>query len=519
MRSRLKRAGLALVFLGVFVAVGLTYRVKNIAPELHSSPTESRKTRSFNDGWIDILEPARRRNDNGFSALKEMPLPEVIAGTDDTFVLDYSSAEKTEKEKLPKRWTKNLLGDDKVEFIAFATWHPAAEDDFTNPEWKVEGKFRDAESLAPLDSGALNELGIPDTFRSFSPPKNYKTPKIRLLFRTSGIEYPRFVKMVGGSPITGAEMTYQLSQLDEEEPDTGSLGEWSYFDLALLSWHDTPIRFHLQSLTGKPQEATLENRTGAEVVFEDRLKLQWLAEVNGETDVETYFYNFTPLTPNPKLERKLDQLESKNQGVLIEAEKEAGWSPSILIRTSNADYLEEHCAWRAPDGSLNFGWIDEGEQNDVVLASRPRPADLSKPLELVFIPRLTELTFELSGLPDAPNPATIPNLFDVVLPRLTLDKEVATSERHILGFIGTATQLAWDYESLWGDHPPKSLPENNTFEGYTAQELLHWYLNETPGATLRYDEAEKILYINEDKNTWLERLTEWWYDNRPAWTH
>ncbi|MEM1295762.1 MAG: hypothetical protein AAGH89_10385 [Verrucomicrobiota bacterium] len=519
MGSRLKRAGLALVFLGVFVTAGLTYRTKKIDPDLFSSPTESRKTRGYNDGWVDLLEPTRQRTENGRPASAPMPLPEMIPGDNDSFVLDYSAEQKVEKAKLPKRWVKKLLGDDEIELVGFATWHPSPGDEFTDPDWQIRGNFRDAATLDPLEEDALNKLGVPEEFRSFPAPEAYKTPMLRLLFQTSGIEYPRFIEMDGGSPITGAEITYSLSEIDGDRPYTESIGEWTYFDLALLAWHDTPIRLYLQTLTGKPLEATLENRLGAEVLFEDRLRLQWLAEVNGEVDIESYLYDFVPLAPNPQLEKRIDQLESKNQGLMVEAEKEPGWQPSLLVRASAHSYLNLHCAWKEPDGSVHFDWDAEGDQNDVILASRTKPADLSKPIELVFIPRITELTFELPGLPDAPNPSTVANLFDVVMPRLTLDDEVSTSERHIIGFIGTATQLAWEYESRWEDHPPKSMPPDHTFEGMTAEELLHWYLKSTPGATLRYDEADKVLYINEDKNTWLKRIAEWWEDNRPSWTY
>tara|TARA_R110002096_G_scaffold4493_14_gene20892 strand:- start:16552 stop:18111 length:1560 start_codon:yes stop_codon:yes gene_type:complete len=519
MRSRLKRVGLALIFLGVFVSVGLTHRAKTIDPELFSSPTESRKTRGYKDGWLDLLEPTKQRRESGQSALEPMRLPKVIPGISDEFVLDYSAEAKITKTKLPNRWAKGLSGNEKIELVAFATWFPTPSDDYRNPDWKIEGSFRDAKSLGALDEAALNELGVPNEFRTFRAPEVYKTPKIRLLFRTAGIQHPRFLSIMGGSPITGAEVTYEINKIDDGQPNSESMGEWTFFDMALLAWHDTPIQFYLKTLTGEPQQAILENRPGAEVVFEDRLRIQWLAEVNGEVDVETYLYNFKPQDPAPKLEKELERLESKGQALLIEADKEPGWTPSILVRASNINFLEDHCGWKNPDGSLNFGWNGEGSQNDIILASRAKPADLNQPMELVFIPQITELSFEISGMPDAPNPSTITNLFDVVMSRLTLADEISTSEGHILGFIGTATQLAWDNESRWGDHPPKSLPPDHTFEGKTAKELLHWYLRSTPGATLRYDEAEKVLYINEDKTTWLERIEEWWDEHRPGWTY
>ncbi len=519
MRSRLKRFCIALAFLAVFVVLGVTHQVRVQEPDFFSSPVLSRDTRGYAKGSLDVVEPASKQRERGTLASAPMSIPEVIAGKSGDFVFDYGKEPPVVNEKLPKRWTEKLLGDDKLELVAMATWYPAPDDDFKDPNWKISPIFRDPQSLEVLDDTQLDELGVPFAFRSFTAPIEYYTPKMRLLFRTEGMAFPHLVKVTGGSDITGAQVTFDLDSLGEETPNSESIGDWTYFDLALLTWHDCPTSLLVEVLTGEPQTASLTQERGAEVVFGDRLKLQWLGAVDGNLDVNTYFHNFTPADSSLAMKKRLEKLEADEKGLWMEAEQFDGWKPSLVLRASNWDQLAEHCAWRNEAGKLHFDWQSEGSQLGIQIASIPKPKDLSKPIDLVFIPRIAELSFSIAGFPDTPNPEMPENLFDIVLPRVTLDEEVSSSEQPLIGYIGASAQVAWEIQRRWGNHPPKSLPDDRTFRNMTATELLHWYLRETPGATVRYDEAEQILYFNEKQESWTDRLSQWWDNNRPDWTY
>ncbi len=516
MRSRLMRFLLVLLFLGVFVTLGLTHRQRTVEPDLFSAPAEKRTTRGFANEGLGLVKPAIQRAGTGWPASREMLVPERIEGAGGGFVLDWSAEKLEPKERLPNRWSKGLVGDDSAELVAVAAWYPAPEDDYADPTWKIGLNFRDAGSLAALDAKRLDELGVPAEFRTFEAPQQYKTPKIRLLFRTSGMEHPRFLRITGADVQTDAKVTYDLDSLDEKEPHTVSIGDWTYFDLALLVWHDTPMRFQTQILTGEPQIDTLQPEMGAEVVFGDRLRIQTLAEVGGPLEVNDSLHSFAPADGSAETRQRLDLTGTGERRVWITRSKRTG-GPNMLVRASDYDFIREHCGWRREDGSVDFGWSSQGERNGVVLFSRPISGATAQPLELVFVPHVAELNFEIPGVPDAPNPGTVENLFDIVFPRITLHEEAESAEDHLLGMLCVAAQVGWDINNVWDGDAPAALPDDRTFVGMTPQQLLHWYLRETPGATMRYDSAERVLYFNEESESWLDRLSNWWDYNQPGW--
>ncbi len=519
MPSWLERSGLVVVLLAVSLGGAVAYWMASRTPELFSSPTESRNTRAFNAGHLGLLESAVKSGDLLRPATAPMLPPERIPGRDGSFVLDFSKEESAPKEPGPARWADGLVGDDRMELAAFATWYPHPEDDFTRPDWQPTPVFRHPETLALLDGPALDALGVPKAFRTMTAPREYSTPKLRLLFRTSGMEQPRILGVNGGAPATEARVTFSLVSLGEVDSALATQGEWTIFDSALLAWHDTPLRLLVEVLTGDPEFATLPPTPGAEAVIGERLRVQWLEVLDGEPDVDAYFYSFAPVDSSPEMKERLDRIEELSRALHVETSDDEEPEPALLIRASHEDYLTQHCGWREADGRVNFGWQREAEQRQVFLASRPMaPGGKPGPVELVLIPRVAELAFEIEGLPDAPNPADVENLFDVVLPRITLLGDTP-SESDLIGLIATAAQLAWEHDSRWSGDPPAALPENHTLVNMTAEELLHWYLRNTPGARIRYDREEQMLHVNPDQTDSFKPILEWWDTVRPAWTY
>ncbi len=136
----------------------------------------------------------------------------------------------------------------------------------------------------------MKALGIPDSFRSMSPPKEYISGKMRLIFRTSTMEYVRFVTISGANDRTKAKVTYDLESLGEEEPNQRKIGEWAYYDTALVTWYDAPVKFNAIALTGEPIVKSLEQKLGAQVNFDDFLRMQWVAPADGNVTDETSSY-------------------------------------------------------------------------------------------------------------------------------------------------------------------------------------------------------------------------------------
>ena len=142
-------------------------------------------------------------------------------------------------------------------------------------------------------------------------------------------------------------------------------------------------------------------------------------------------------------------------------------------------------------------------------ASHQGTVPTGAPLRFVFLPKVTELVFEIPGLPDQPNPGNAENLFEITLPRITLPENPDTAEDHLLGLASVAAEVEFDIDNLWDDEVPDDFPADRTFRNQSPKDLLHWYLKATPGSRIRYDEAENLIFFNEEKDSWWTRFTEW----------
>ncbi|NNE91338.1 MAG: hypothetical protein HKN23_06795 [Verrucomicrobiales bacterium] len=505
---------------GVVVAVALALTG---VPDLHSSPTDTRNVYTFKEGRLGLLEPSRPKPKDERPGSVEMVKPVIIPGKAKTDLYDWRNEPEMEPKPRPDRWASGLLGDDKLELVAFATWHPQPDDDIeSDTKWQADAVFRDAKTLEVWPEEKLNELGVPSEFRKVTPPKRYPTPKIRLLFRSSGMEYVRFTRGKGADQVTEAVVTYDLKSLSEPEPNFSTIDGWSRLDMALLIYHDAPLKFFVGVLTGEPQTAELEQTLGAQVHFGEALRVQWLSLHDGLVYGRPRYSDFEPAASVPKAEieeiKKRDQTYSTDQGWIIRVETQQPrytWEPVTLVRGNSDDYLTNHLGWVRENGTVEWEWDEESGTPEVQLFSTVQAADPSKPLKLVFLPKVTELEFELPGLPDVPNPGEVPDLFDIVIPRLTLDEDFESAEDELFGMIGVATQTTWSHSNIWDETPPDEFPADRTFRNMTPQQLLEFYRSVTPGSKIRYDEAEKSIEFNEDEDTWLDRLKEWIYSNTP----
>lgn len=141
---------------------------------------------------------------------------------------------------------------------------------------------------------------------------------------------------------------------------------------------------------------------------------------------------------------------------------------------------------------------------------------------------LTEVQkFRIDELPELPNPREIENLFEARMPRVSVHPQVQSSRIHLseerfLEVIAHATETAMKVEALlWlelDEHRPAAFPADFTFRNTTPQQLLDWYLENTPGSSFRYDAKEKLMIFNGPKEeTWWDRTKSWWHENKPGW--
>lgn len=501
---------------GVGTVAGLRLR---LPPDLASNPLEPRDGAEFRSGYLGVLESSARGRQDDFPATKVMNTPARVAGkSPEHYLLDWNGEPEMRKEPQPERWVEGLLGDDAIELVAFASWVPRSEDDLTGgSNWSVQPNFRAASSGEVMDGMALDRLGVPAAFREMKPNVSYHTPKLRLLFRVENMKHVRFVAGVGGDLQTGSVVTYNLDSLGEVGPHFGRQGEWAFYDMALLIWHDVPMKFHLQVLTGEPETKELPRELGAQLVFADALRVQWLGESADEFDVIGRLGGFD-FSPSMNAEEKA-AMEKRTTGsygsdpnlaYIRTLTSDPGDRPSNLFRVNSKSYLNSHCGLVvSSQGDIDWDWINERESGQMYFASRTGTAPPGGPLKLVFLPKVTELVFEIPGLPDQPNARDVEDLFDITLPRITLPEDSETAEDHLLGLASVAAEVEFDIDNLWDDEVPDNFPADRTFRNLTPRELLHWYLKATPNSRIRYDEEENLIFFNEEKDSWWTSFTEW----------
>jgi hypothetical protein len=319
--------------------------------------------------------------------------------------------------------------------------------------------------------------------------------------------------MNAGDKRTGARVSYDLKDSNDGSPRVETSGEWLRVDTELLIWHDSPLECLVRILTGEPQIASLEQKRGAQISFGEDLRIQWLAGMESEPDFKSISDHFKPATPYLEPYRELktrlrdDKFRWRHRVQQAGFRSAAASEPATLVRASSPDYLEEHCGLITGDGIVR-SWDSLEEEKDLYLASIGTTRPLTEPLQFVFLPKITELTFTIAGLPDMPNPRTTENLFEVTFPRITLPEDINDAETHLIGFIGVGAQVAWESNKRWDEAIRASLPPDRTFRNETPQSLLNWYLDHTPGAHVRYDETGMILHINEEKPDWRERIDQ-----------
>jgi len=480
--------------------------------DFQSLATASRDVFGFRDGHFGLLEPAERKTHANWPAAKAMMAPVRIEGEKSSFLYDFSTEAKPGEVTPPSRWTEGFADDDAVELVAFATWVPGPDDPIDNPQWKAPLILRNPVSLEALDPSKRSDLGLPDSFTTLLPPRQYQTPVLRLVFRTRGMEYPRSTGLVAGDARTGAQVTYDLPKENDGSPRHEVSGEWLRIDTDLLLWHDTPLKCQVGFLTGTPETAELPANSGAQITFAERLRLQWLTATTEALKVNSWVREFEPAASLPEAEKaairqRFSNRSARPEGLMSFALTDPPSTGSkIYVRTSSNIYLSKHCGVLG-DGGVSWDWTQEESDDGVAIASIEDQAP-DRPLRLVFVPTVTEWTGEIAGLPDMPNPRSTEDLFDCVLPRITLTEKPEDAETQLLGFIGVGTQLAWKSNEIWDEHPPLNLPEDRTFRNTTPQQLLDWYLDQTPGASVRYDGAEMVLHFNEEESDWWTRMSE-----------
>lgn len=511
---------LALAFLIAFslyglFAAALIVKELRIKESFHSPAEASRAVYGFESGDVGLLRAAPRKTEVVRPAAEPMADPVYLdAESGKSFALDWTREPEVPPTTPADRWSPALEGDDKVELIAFATWVPAGDDPLTNiGDWQAALTFRDPTTLEIIPDEKLREFGAPESFSRLSPPRRYQTPVLRLLFRTSGMPYPHCVGMNAGDQRTGARVSYDLDDSNDAAPRVEVAGAWMRVDTELLIWHDSPLECLVRILTGEPQLATLEQRRGAQVTFGNDLRIQWLAQMESEPSLQGFTDVFKPAAPFAEPHRELvarlrdEKFKNRHRAQEIDFRSPGMVKPATLLRASSPHYLEEHCGLITESGIVRT-WDSHEKEKDLYLASIGVTEPLEKPLGFVFLPKVTELTFSIAGLPDMPNPRDTKNLFEITLPRITLPDEIDDAETHLIGFIGVGAQVAWERNRRWDETIRSSLPPDHTFRNKTPQSLLNWYLDHTPGAHVRYDEAGLILHFNEEKHGWRERLDE-----------
>ncbi|NRB73231.1 MAG: hypothetical protein HRU46_02620 [Verrucomicrobiales bacterium] len=479
--------------------------------DFHSPPAESRSAYGYTESRLGLFKDFSTDVEQQRPAAEEMDIPNRWEGKGDSFVVEWEDRKILDPGVAPDPWLDELADDQEVEFIAYGIWVPQPDDPLNDEDWRPRPTFRTADGSTVLSDEDLAELGVPEALLSLPAPSDYHTPRLSLLLRTKNFEYVRFNDVRAGDQRTGAKVTYDLESLGEQDR-SDTEGEWTRLDAALLLWHDTPLTVKATVLTGEASTQEIQTRLGEQIVFGDRLRIQWIGSTKDDPSVNNYISDFTPAKSVPPQKAKQLKKHDPYSGSTrranifqIRAEAKPPLLPSLVVRASSNDYLQDHCGLVTEDG-IEWDWDYDEEDDDMYFASLNVPAPKDK-ATFVFIPNTTILEFEIPALPDMPNHSDPEDLFDITLPRITLGSD--RDETQFLGYIAVASQVGWDTDTKWKNHPPKNMPLDNTFRNESPQTLMNWYLDNTPTSHVRFDESMLVLHINEEKDSWWDSVVAW----------
>lgn len=476
--------------------------------DFHSPPAESRSAYGYNESRLGLFKNFSTGVEQQRPASEKMDIPKRWDGDGDSFVVEWEDRKILDPGVPPDPWLDELADDQEVEFIAYGIWVPQPDDPLNDEEWRPRPSFRTTDGSTLLSEDDLAELGVPEALLSLPAPSSYHTPRLSLLLRTKNFEYIRFNDVRAGDQRTGAKVTYDLESLGEQDRSYTE-GEWTRLDAALLLWHDTPLTVKATVLTGEASTQEIQTRLGEQIVFEDRLRIQWIGSTGDDPSVNNYISAFEPAESVPP--RKAKQLKKHDHHsdsamrasiFQIRAEAKPPLRPSLVVRASSNNYLEDHCGLITEDG-IEWDWDYDEEDEDMYFASLNVPAPKEK-ATFVFIPNITILEFNIPALPEMPNPSDSEDLFDIHLPRITLGSD--RDETQFLGYIAVASQVGWDSETKWSDHPPRNMPSDKTFRNESPQTLMNWYLDNTPTSHVRFNDSRLVLHINEEKDSWWNEV-------------
>lgn len=517
MATKSKRAGWILVAL--LAAVGGVFFWLMSAPSFFSSPTASRDTPGYHSGdGIGLFEPWTTRGQyHGQSPEIPWSVPKAGTGENGSRTFEWLDEEIIPEVFLPLHETASFEGGGAIEFFAFATWHPKADDPVDPGEsWSAPLVLRDPDSLSQFSEDELDQLGIPRAWRTFPPKLFPHWPWVRLFFRAKDMPGVRALRAHGGDARTGAKLAVDGSEFATRagvSSHTDSHGEWAMIDMVLIAWHDTPLDLEVQLLTGEPIEVELPRELGAQAAFGEWLRVQWVTAGDGAAKV-THFEREDdgPSVPGPAASAFITGIETE----FVNRSNTKPY-PNLVIRASAPDFAKAHLGIRGPNG-LRWRWDDRSVGDfDFLMIEDPDPEQRA-PLDLVVLPKAASVRFKIAGMPDLPNPRSIENLFETRMPRVVLREDFMPPEFMLQAHIALGAQLNWDVDDF--DIPGASisaLPKDKIFRDTSPQQLLNWYLENVPGAHVTYDEADRKIYFNQPRETWWDRTKGWWNENKPSW--
>lgn len=502
-----KRAWLAIVLV-VVLGGSATLIHELLPPRYHSSPTAPRNTAGYDSHGIGgFVRELTDFEDAEFSQAGsiELSIPEKLTGADrsklsvptDATVLKYSELENQTEISVP-RTTLKLPEGAELHLKGVAVWVPQPDDPvIPTDDWTAAFHFCDPKSGELLAADQLIAAGVPEEWLELKFDTSaedweelmilYSLPRMRFIFHTENLPVIRTFEVEGSDARTGAQLTLELEFEFGVSDWFQRSGDWISVDTAALYYHDTPIDLRIEFLAGEPSYAELPRRLGAQVELGDHLRLQWLGEVSGGVNS---WANGTYLTPREDGEQY------------------------IALRTNGAEFAREHCGIITKDG-IEWDWRAENEY----LISR-RLDDDSDPMKLVSLPSYTVLEYRIETTPGMPNGRDVENLFDVRIPRLTLDGDDEMAEDILLAIIACAVEAGWDYDhNFWiddGRMAPSALPEDRTFRDTTPQQLLNWYVKHTPNASVNYEEKEFVIYFNHSCDSWVDSVRGWLMEKRES---
>ena len=497
MKTPLRKKALFGSSLGGFVALIAYLGWSSVNPDWFSSPT----ARRYPENWEVTLRNKHGRLNLAAFGVEPLPLPEEEWASDvplpratvrdegKLIRFDWEEPLKEPTELYPANWLggfdashkpeRELAGDGgKLRTMARATFFRTGRETWGG---QVLGQNEGAIELdwQWLDSAVLEKTQLPPDFRQvddrFHP--EYITFHA-ILLKAEDVPAIEFFDLTLFDARTSRRigMTANFFQFSERD------GDWIRLTFAVGIQHETPVLLKMDFAAGTPVSERLPLLPNAEVVVNQSLRVRHLFSRAGN------LYG-----------NEADEIS-------LEFEEAPGVQSFALVGPgtyTKRPLLVRHPATGTWSQTISGVYIGQQNTDDILFDAKVHLCrftglgeTLPDSLEVGYLPYRQRLWFHFDDLGGMPGGAEVTDLFDVSIPYLPAGGR---------GYLSYMLELNSENKL----NARKIYLAPRTYADTTPREILHQFVRDNPGVSVRVDQEEQSLIMTDRGPSFLKQIVEW----------